>query len=84
MGEANSIRVEVGTRDAGSAQASRNTAHRQVTLDGLVNWIKSQGYDEAVTAALVEKARRYPSGGYRHFYKNLRTHAIKEQCGSET
>lgn len=47
--------------------------NQQLTLDYVIEVIKSKGYSKDIEEGLIERAKKRPSGSYESFFKNIRT-----------
>ena len=52
----------------------RPKTKRPLTLDNVINWIKSKNYPTLVEEKLIAKAKTYPNGSLDHFRNNIQQH----------
>lgn len=65
------------------AEKQRFVTEKYVTLDQVISWIKTRGYDDYITKELVKKVSKYPMNTYYKFRDDLQRHIgnIQENRG---
>lgn len=49
---------------------------RPVYHEDMINWVKSQQYDDVLTEELVKLVSKYPINSFEHFKKNIQKHIL--------
>ncbi len=76
------LKLEIGgMEDQGKPEAPKPKAQRFITLDQVIGWLKGLGYDATITDILIQKAKKYPSGSYHQFHRDIKRHVRNAQIG---
>jgi hypothetical protein len=71
MGEGNRLQVNLVSMSPDGDVKRSGGKIRPTTLQGIINWIVSQEFDEYTKQGLIELASKYPTSALGSFRKNI-------------